>query len=204
VLIAITSNGKIGLGVLAGLFIVFALLSSFYFPRRDPNFPGNRLGLFILVAAVLFVGTMAGVVYFAKEEEHAEAAETHGAETGEEPAATEPATTETESTEPETETAETTETETTGETEGGAGNAEGDPAAGEEVFASAGCGGCHTLEAAGSSGNVGPNLDDAQPSHELVVERVTNGMGAMPSFKGQLSEQQIQDVAAFVVESTQG
>ena len=207
-LIAITTNGKIGLGVLAGLFIVFALLASFYFPRRDPDFPGNRLGLFILVAAVLFVGTMAGVVYFAKEEEHAEAAETHGGETSGEPAVTETETTgtETETTEPAetTETTDTTETETTGETGGDVGNAEGDPAAGEEVYASAGCGGCHTLEAADSSGNVGPNLDESKPSHELVVDRVTNGKGAMPSFKDQLSEQQIQDVAAFVVESTQG
>ena len=72
-LIAITSNGKIGLAVLAGLLIVFALLSSFYFPRRNPDFPGNRLGLFIVAAVLFFLGTMAGVVYFAKEEEHAEA-----------------------------------------------------------------------------------------------------------------------------------
>ena len=201
-LIAITSNGKIGLGVLAGLLIVFALLSSFYFPRRNPDFPGNRLGLFIVAAVLFFLGTMAGVVYFAKEEEHAEAAETHGGATGEEPEET--VTTETTG---ETETTDTTGgSETTGgtDTTGGAGEAEGDPAAGEEVFASAGCGGCHTLEAAGASGSVGPNLDDAKPSHELVVDRVTNGMGAMPSFQGQLSEQQIQDVAAFVVESTQG
>jgi hypothetical protein len=41
VLLAISSEGKIGLGVLAGLLILFALLSAFYFPRRDPNFPGE-------------------------------------------------------------------------------------------------------------------------------------------------------------------
>ena len=80
----------------------------------------------------------------------------------------------------------------------------GGAADGEAVFASAGCGGCHTLEAAGSSGTVGPNLDDAQPSFELVVDRVTNGAGAMPAFEGQLSEQEIADVAAYVVESTSG
>ena len=83
--------------------------------------------------------------------------------------------------------------------EGGA--AQGDPAAGKEVFASAGCGGCHALEAAGSSGAVGPNLDDAKPSTELIVDRVTNGQGVMPAFKDQLSEQQIADVAAFVSQS---
>ena len=75
---------------------------------------------------------------------------------------------------------------------------------GEAIYASAGCGGCHTLEAAGSSGTVGPNLDDSQPDFELAVDRVTNGSGAMPSFEGQLSEQEIADVAAYVVENTSG
>jgi len=74
----------------------------------------------------------------------------------------------------------------------------GDAAAGKEVFASAGCGGCHTFSAAGSSGSVGPNLDDASPSYDHVVTQVTEGGGAMPSLKGELTEQQIQDVAAFV------
>ena len=58
-----------------------------------------------------------------------------------------------------------------------------------------GCAGCHTLAAAGSSGTVGPNLDDAKPVKELAIDRVTNGQGGMPSFKGQLSEEQIQAVA---------
>ena len=178
-LLAITSEGKLGLGLLAGAFIVFALISAFYLPRRDPNFPGKRLGLYIVVASLFFVGTMAGVIFFAKEEEEAhgaEAAETHGTETGEAPATT----------------------------EGGTGAPAGDAAAGEAVFASSGCGGCHTLEAAGSTGNVGPNLDDAKPPEALVIERVTNGMGAMPPFGDSLDEKQIQDVAAYVVESTQG
>ncbi|HEX6725465.1 MAG TPA: c-type cytochrome [Gaiella sp.] len=74
----------------------------------------------------------------------------------------------------------------------------GDAAAGKEVFASAGCGGCHTFSAAGSSGSVGPNLDDASPSYDHVVTQVTEGGGAMPSFEDKLTEQQIQDVAAFV------
>ena len=195
-LLAISSEGKIGLGVLAGLLILFALLSAFYFPRRDPNFPGERLGLFVIVAGVLFAGTIAGVVFFAAEEEEgAEATEVQGTDTGQEQETSAP-TTESEPTE-----SEPTESEPT-ESEPSAG-AEGDPAAGEAVFASAGCGGCHTLEAAGSSGNVGPNLDEAKPPHDLVVDRVTNGMGAMPSFKGQLEDEQIQDVAAYVVASTQ-
>ena len=89
----------------------------------------------------------------------------------------------------------TTEASTTTATTGAT---SGDAAAGKEVFASAGCGGCHTLSAAGSSGSVGPNLDDASPSYDHVVTQVTNGGGAMPSFKNDLTEQQIQDVAAFV------
>jgi mono/diheme cytochrome c family protein len=74
----------------------------------------------------------------------------------------------------------------------------GDAAAGEEVFASGGCGACHTLSAAGSTGTVGPNLDDSQPTYELAVERVTLGQGGMPAFGEQLEPQQIADVAAFV------
>ena len=102
----------------------------------------------------------------------------------------------------ETETAGGGETETAGggETETEAAGGEGDPAKGKEVFASAGCGSCHTFEAAGSSGTVGPNLDESSPSYELAVDRVTNGEGSMPPFKDQLSEQQIKDVSAFVSE----
>jgi mono/diheme cytochrome c family protein len=78
----------------------------------------------------------------------------------------------------------------------------GDPAAGKKVFLSAGCTGCHTLEAVHSTGTVGPNLDQAQPDFRLATARVTLGKGAMPSFKGQLSDQQIANVASFVVAST--
>jgi cytochrome c553 len=69
---------------------------------------------------------------------------------------------------------------------------------GAKVFADAGCGSCHTFDAAGSNGTVGPNLDEASPSFDEAVRKVTNGGGGMPSFEGQLSEQEIRDVAAFV------
>jgi mono/diheme cytochrome c family protein len=176
VLLGITTEGKIGLGVAAGIFIAFALLASFWFPRRNPDFPGNRLGLFSLATIVLFVGMMAAVVVFAVEEEgdHAEAAETHAGET----------------------------TETGGEEPAPSG--EGDAAAGEAVYAENGCGDCHTLEAAGSTGQIGPNLDESQPDAALVEERVREGAGAMPAFEGQLSDEQIADVTAYVVESTSG
>ena len=72
---------------------------------------------------------------------------------------------------------------------------------GKTIFATAGCTGCHTLKAAGSTGTVGPNLDEAKPPKELVIDRVTNGKGGMPSFKGQLSDAQIQAVATYVSEN---
>ena len=80
----------------------------------------------------------------------------------------------------------------------------GDAAAGKTIFTSAGCVSCHTLAAAKSTGTVGPNLDQAKPDFKLVTARVTLGKGVMPSFKGQLSDQQIADVAQFVVASTSG
>jgi len=80
----------------------------------------------------------------------------------------------------------------------------GDPAAGKKLFTSAGCVNCHTLAAANAKGTVGPNLDQAKPDFLRATARVTLGKGAMPSFKGQLSDQQIADVAQFVVTSTSG
>ena len=81
---------------------------------------------------------------------------------------------------------------------------QGDPVAGKAVFLSAGCGACHALKDAGASGNVGPALDASKPSLALVLDRVANGMGVMPAYKGNLSEAQIQNVAAYVVQATSG
>ena len=80
----------------------------------------------------------------------------------------------------------------------------GDPVAGKQVFETAGCKGCHTLKDAGATGTVGPNLDQAKPPLSLAVMRVTEGAGAMPSFKGQLTTKQIADVTAYVVHATGG
>jgi cytochrome c6 len=81
---------------------------------------------------------------------------------------------------------------------------EGDPAAGKEIFNEQACGSCHILADAGSSGTTGPNLDESKPPLELVITRVTNGSGAMPSFRDLLDDQQIADVAAYVVQATSG
>jgi cytochrome c551/c552 len=78
---------------------------------------------------------------------------------------------------------------------GGGGGSSND---GAKVFAQAGCGSCHTFKAAGSTGSVGPNLDDLKPSFDRVVKQVTNGGANMPSFKDELSKQEIEDVAHYV------
>jgi mono/diheme cytochrome c family protein len=80
----------------------------------------------------------------------------------------------------------------------------GDPTAGKAIFLKAGCTGCHTLADAKSTGTVGPNLDQAKPDYRKATARVTLGKGAMPSFKGQLTDQQIADVASYVVTATGG
>jgi cytochrome c553 len=112
---------------------------------------------------------------------------------------TETETTESESTETETTESGTTETTETTETTTTTATPEGNPVAGKEIFLGAsGCTGCHTLADAGSTGQVGPNLDDAMPSFELAYDRVTNGQGGMPSFGTSLTDQQRADVAAYV------
>ena len=186
---------EIGLLVVALVFITFALLVALVIPRSRPEFPSKWLGVFVAVCVALFLTQLGAVLALAElgEEEHAEAAQP-GETGGEEPEPTEPEPTEPEPTETGTTGTETTETGTTQPEPGGG---EGDPAAGKEVFLG-NCGSCHTLADAGTTGSVGPNLDDSQPSRELAVDRVTNGAGAMPSFEGTLSEEQIADVAEYV------
>ena len=79
-------------------------------------------------------------------------------------------------------------------TSGGSGAAP----SGEQVFADAKCGSCHTLQAAGSTGTLGPNLDQLKPTRDQVVQQVESGGGGMPSFAGKLSGSEIDAVAAFV------
>ena len=72
-----------------------------------------------------------------------------------------------------------------------------DTSRGKQLFQEK-CAFCHTLAEANAKGTVGPNLDEAKPSRALVIRRVTNGKGQMPSFRGQLSVEQIREVAAYV------
>lgn len=175
-LLTITTTGKITLLIVAGLFIAWALITAIWIPKRNPDFPAT-LTVFLLVSSLFLVAQLGAVYWVTSTQE----VETEAAE----PAPGE-------STPGETTPAESTPAETTPAA------STGDTAAGKTVFESAGCVGCHTLADAGATGTVGPNLDEAKPPAALVVTRVTNGMGAMPPFKGQLSDKQIQDVAAYV------
>ena len=150
------TSHKIGILVAAGIFIAFALLSSFVFPKMNPNFPGKRLGWFVAASIGLTVLMLGTIIVLAKEPK--ETARERGGRGGRyhgerdsrrrrratAPAPKPPAAT-------------------------------GDAAAGKAVFASAGCVSCHTLKDAGATGTVGPNLDEAKPPASLVVDRVTNG-----------------------------
>ena len=74
---------------------------------------------------------------------------------------------------------------------------------GLEVFNNkAQCGMCHTLQAAGSEGQIGVNLDQLKPLMPQVIMAVTNGNGVMPAFEGMLSSEEIDAVAHYVFEST--
>ena len=80
--------------------------------------------------------------------------------------------------------------------------AAGPGAEGKQVFATAGCANCHTLSDAGATGTVGPNLDELAPDEATLESVVTDGIGAMPAFSGQLSEEQIAAVAEYVSGAT--
>jgi mono/diheme cytochrome c family protein len=121
----------------------------------------------------------------ASEEEPAEGKETGGAEAGEG----------TEKVPGETNGIEADETEA----EAGGGAEAGGAAAGEgKTVFTANCGVCHTLKEAGTSGTVGPNLDELEPSLAAAEKQVENGGGGMPAFKGQLSPEEIKNVATYV------
>ncbi len=173
-LLTITTTGKVTLLVVAVAFILWALITAIWIPKRNPDFPLTLTG-FVLVSCVFFALQMGAVYWVTGTQE----VETEAV--GEAPEQ---------------------ETPTQTETNAGDPQAGGDAAvvAGKEVYlsAEAGCGSCHTLADAGTDGSVGPNLDERKPAAALVVDRVTNGQGIMPPFKDKLTEQQIEELAAYV------
>ena len=68
---------------------------------------------------------------------------------------------------------------------------------GQAIF-KANCSSCHTLKAAGATGTIGPNLDQLKPPFDIVQHQVIHGGGAMPAFKGKLTDAQIKAVAKYV------
>jgi mono/diheme cytochrome c family protein len=172
VVAGLSTANKIGLATFGLSFVVFALVSSFVMPRRNPDFPGRRLGWYVAVCVLFFVAMISAVLVFDQSTTAA----------------------------PGTTAASTTPTTTTPTTT--APTKPGDATAGKAIFETAGCGGCHTLKAAGATGTVGPNLDQLRPALARIVLQVNQGGGQMPAFKGQLTDQQIQDVAAYVYAST--
>jgi cytochrome c553 len=197
------------LGIFAGVLVVFALFVSLVLPRRRPDFPGRRLGLFFAVTVLLVGGMLAAVEALGESHDFGAA---HG-EAGGEGEPTTPA---------DTEPAETGQTETgqteTGQTETGETGAapEGDPAAGQEVFTSAGCGSCHAVAAAGTTGTIGPALDESlqgrspddirtqivDPNSEIAEGF---GPGIMPDDYGErLSDEELANLVAFLAREAGG
>lgn len=80
----------------------------------------------------------------------------------------------------------------------------GASATSRKAIFSANCASCHTLKAASATGTVGPNLDDLKPSFARAKKQVINGGGAMPPFKGKLTDAQIDAVARFVSAAKSG
>jgi mono/diheme cytochrome c family protein len=186
VLSALATSHKVGIAVVAGVFIAFALLSSFVFPALRPEFPGRRVRLFVALTFLLTAGMLAAIIVLAKEPKEARGAE--GA---------------------------TTEATTTQVAPAPAAP-KGDAAAGKSLFEAQGCSSCHTFKPAGASGKVGPDLDnlaaDAQKANRGSVEQyatetikdpgayVVSGYpnGVMPPFGDTLSDKQVADLVAFL------
>jgi mono/diheme cytochrome c family protein len=196
------SRNDVILTIVAAVLVGFSLVVSIVVPRRRPDFPGRSLRAFLLISALLIVGMLTAVATFG-ESHH------FGAEGGE-PGATE-----------ESPTVTTSPGVTTAPTESGGTTqaAEGDPAAGKEIFTTSAqppCASCHTLQEAGASGTVGPNLDevlkgkDAAFIHESIVDpgaEIATGYtaGIMPTtYAQQLDEKQLADLVAFLEQAVNG
>ena len=74
---------------------------------------------------------------------------------------------------------------------------------GKNIFLEKGnCASCHALDDAGSTGDIGPNLNQIKPDVGRVIMSVTNGIGVMPAYEGLLSSKEIEAVAKYVSEKS--
>ena len=72
---------------------------------------------------------------------------------------------------------------------------------GRDLFANYGCGSCHSLGDAGATGHVGPSFDgNANLTRDFIINRVTNGQGSMPAFSGQMTPEEIADLASYLTQ----
>jgi mono/diheme cytochrome c family protein len=193
---ALSTGHKIGLAAVGAAFILFALLSSFVFPRINPDFPGKKgLRWYIPLCVCFFAAMITAVLVFDVEKKPAAAAAS----------------------------APPSSTSGSGTTLTSGPYANGNAAAGKAVFASAGCAACHTLKAAGASGTIGPDLDNiasyAQKGHMGVAAFIASAVTKPPpdyvppgyptsvmpaTFASSLTAKQIADLVAFVATSAAG
>jgi cytochrome c6 len=66
------------------------------------------------------------------------------------------------------------------------------------------CGLCHTLKDAATSGAIGPVLDELQPDADRVATALKTGIGAMPSYRAALSDEQMRALARYVAKASGG
>lgn len=79
--------------------------------------------------------------------------------------------------------------------------------AGRKLFTSGtapSCATCHTLRDAGTTGEIGPVLDELQPDEARVMQALRNGLGVMPSFREQLPEKDLALLARYVAQASRG
>jgi cytochrome c2 len=191
VLSALATSHKVGIAVIAAVFILFAFASSFLLPAVWPSFPGKHVGLFVLACVVLTAGMLASVIALAGEPKEERAAA--GEQT-------------------------TTAARTSPSKPPAPAPSPGDAAAGKALFSAQGCNACHTFKPAGATGKVGPDLDnlaaDAAKANRgspadyaaesikdpgaYVVPGYPNGV--MPKFN--LSDKQVGDLVAFLLSSS--
>jgi cytochrome c551/c552 len=177
---------------MGGLFIAFALLSSFFFPRFKNDFPTKKgLRWYLPLAFVFFIAMLSAVLIFGKEKKEAAAATP--------PAAT-----------------STPGKTTPGTAKSSSKYAGGDATAGKALFTSSGCVACHTFKPAASTGTVGPDLDDlatyAQKANQPLADFTGGAIVSPPpayvppgfadtmpkTFGTSLSAKQIADLVAFL------
>jgi mono/diheme cytochrome c family protein len=196
VLSALATSHKVGIAVMAGVFIAFALICSFLLPAIRPSFPGKHVGLFIVISVLLTAGMLGTVIALA-----AEPTEEHGA-AGEETTTSAPAPPPTTTSKPPPAPA-------------------GDAAAGKTLFNAQGCSACHTFKPAGATAKVGPDLDNLAAdavkanrgtTEEYAAESIKDPSayvvpgypnGVMPAFTS-LSDKQVGDLVAFLLSGSKG